>query len=200
MADDALPQAIRDALGTTFKKKPADTLDQWAALCAKAGMGDVDDVASCRAEDFNTWIGKDCIVLTNFLRRLHTPAQQCPQSPKRLATQDAAAGSPSKEQEAQQQGTKRKAALPAIRNNHKINSFFKVTHKTVKKKDGGTTILRGSALKGVTNATAPEPKPIIKCPKCGQTGFKNANGRLAQLRKNTSAGTSRAGTTKCNTV
>ena len=80
MADDALPQTIRHALGTAFKKKPADTLDQWAALCAKAGMDDVDDVASCRAEDFDTWIGRDCIVLTNFLRRLHTPAQQCPQS------------------------------------------------------------------------------------------------------------------------
>ena len=121
MADDALPQTIRHALGTAFKKKPAATLDQWAALCAKAGMDDVDDVASCRAEDFDTWIGKDFIVLTNFLRRLHTPAQQCPQSPKRLATQDAAADSPSKKQKAQQQGTKRKAALPAIRNNHKIN-------------------------------------------------------------------------------
>ena len=65
MADDALPQTIRHALGTVFKKKPAATLDQWAALCAKAGMDDVDDVASCRAEDFDTWIGRDCIVLTN---------------------------------------------------------------------------------------------------------------------------------------
>ena len=57
MADDSLPQTIRHALGTAFKKKPAATLDQWAALCAKAGMDDVDDVASCRAEDSDTWIG-----------------------------------------------------------------------------------------------------------------------------------------------
>ena len=56
MADDALPQAIRHALATAFKKKPAATLDQWAALCAKAGMGDVDDggVASCRVRRTST--------------------------------------------------------------------------------------------------------------------------------------------------
>ena len=66
MADDALPQTIRHALGTAFKKKPADTLDQWAALCAKAGMDDVDDVASCHAEDSSTW-------LHSLLPRLATP-------------------------------------------------------------------------------------------------------------------------------
>ena len=64
MADDALPQTIRHALGTAFKKKPADTLDQWAALCAKAGMDDVDDVASCRAScgglQHMDWQGLHC--------------------------------------------------------------------------------------------------------------------------------------------
>ena len=57
MADDDLPQTIREALSTAFSKKPAEKLDEWAQLCAQAGIDNVDDVQAFRAQDFDTWVG-----------------------------------------------------------------------------------------------------------------------------------------------
>ena len=76
MADDDLPQTIREALSTAFPKKPAEKLDEWAQVCAQAGIDDVDDVQAFRAQDFDTWVGHHNVNLTNFLRSLHSDQQQ----------------------------------------------------------------------------------------------------------------------------